>query len=412
MKKLPFAVGNTFWYTAKYWDQYETIIHQGGTSSGKTYGIMQWLILQAIATPQCTITIAGQDMPNLRVGAHRDFLTILNKAPELKDRFVNWRDGTAKNKFTFTLWNGTTMEFKSFGDAQDAKSGKRWILFVNEANGIDFDTFSELADRTYGKVIIDFNPTAKFWAHTELMPDPTCIRIITNYEDNPWCPQKIIDKLLRYKEINPATGKPRNEHRWRVYGMGLTGQVEGAIYTNIEWIKPNEYPNIHNLRRFGYGCDYGYVNDPFAFVSAGMYMGRIYARGLIYSTGLKTSNVAELWDMMGVDPFDVIAMDESQAKEQADVLRNTYGYNIKMANRRAGSIVQGIELLQDYPLFIVADENWQNEADAYVWDKNAKKRNKNLPVDKENHYWDALRYWGLEMLAGDNIIDEYEEQAW
>ena len=46
-----------------------TRVNQGGTSSGKTYTLMQLLYYFAITDAGCVITVAGQDFPNLRVGA-------------------------------------------------------------------------------------------------------------------------------------------------------------------------------------------------------------------------------------------------------------------------------------------------------------------------------------------------------
>ena len=48
------------------------LINQGGTSSSKTYSIMQLLFLKAIEKPLMVITVAGQDIPNLKKGAYRD----------------------------------------------------------------------------------------------------------------------------------------------------------------------------------------------------------------------------------------------------------------------------------------------------------------------------------------------------
>ena len=52
--------------------QARIFVNQGGTSSGKTYCIMQRLITIAVNEPSSVITVAGQDLPNLKVGAMRD----------------------------------------------------------------------------------------------------------------------------------------------------------------------------------------------------------------------------------------------------------------------------------------------------------------------------------------------------
>lgn len=54
----------------------EIIINQGGSSSGKTYSILQVLFARWANEPNIVITVVGQDIPNLKAGALRDALTI------------------------------------------------------------------------------------------------------------------------------------------------------------------------------------------------------------------------------------------------------------------------------------------------------------------------------------------------
>ena len=108
------------------------VINQGGTSSGKTYSILQCLFLKCIEMePELNnkvVTIVGQDIPNLKSGALRDAQNILNTSPELQ----KWVQSYNSTERIFTFVNGATMEFKSFDDGQDAKSGKRMFAFFNE----------------------------------------------------------------------------------------------------------------------------------------------------------------------------------------------------------------------------------------------------------------------------------------
>ena len=66
------AMGATSVFYWNYTCEADVIINQGGTSSGKTYAIMQVLLLKAIAEPNVVITVGGQDMPNLLAGSVRD----------------------------------------------------------------------------------------------------------------------------------------------------------------------------------------------------------------------------------------------------------------------------------------------------------------------------------------------------
>lgn len=393
---LPFEVTDVFWMTVKVWDEYDVIVHQGGTSSSKTYSILQWLVLKAVEKRR-VITVIGQDIPNLKAGAMRDLETIVAESEVVQ----GWITRVHRSEFRWEFFNGSIIEFKSYKDGQDAKSGKRDISFFNEANGILHEVYEEIAVRTKEKVLLDFNANAAFWVHKKLLGEPGVIRLITNYRHNQKIPPKTLKKILRYRLTN--------EHRWRVYGLGLTGQVEGIIFPNVEWIKETEFPSIDKLQKFGYGLDYGYANDPLALVRAGMFNGNVYAQGMLYGTGIRLEEIVQALETWQVSIYDEIAMDSTQAAEQAELLAEEHRYNIVTANRRGGSINSGIGLLLEQPLMIVHDEDWIAEQENYKW---VTKRGETLPrpVDKYNHYWDALRYWALEKL-GEPELSDYKPSA-
>ena len=140
------------------------VINQGGTSSGKTYTIMQLFVAISITSPRAVLTIAGQDLPNLKVGAMRDLETIVSRSQYLTEYYERNR-----SEHTYRGKNGSIIEFKSYSDAQDAKNGKRDYLFLNEANGIPYDIFWQLQIRTRKRVYLDYNPTARFWVHDKLI---------------------------------------------------------------------------------------------------------------------------------------------------------------------------------------------------------------------------------------------------
>jgi phage terminase large subunit len=112
----------------------DIVVNQGGTSSGKTYSIIQVLFTKCVNEPGVTCTVVGQDIPNLKVGALKDALDIYNNSSELKTLVSDYN----KSDRVFTFFNNSKLEFKSYDSPQDAKSGKRDYLFINEANGINF----------------------------------------------------------------------------------------------------------------------------------------------------------------------------------------------------------------------------------------------------------------------------------
>lgn len=397
---LPFEVTDVFWMIMKVWFSTGLIILQGGTNSSKTYSVLQVLVLIA-KTQKLRITCIGQDGPNMEVGVFRDFQTVVESSDIVDSWFVKKLDG----KRYYEMDNGSFFEFKSYDDGQDARSGKRDITFFNEINGITSDIFYEVFDRTTMKTIVDYNPSGRFWVHDELIGMDDSILLISNFTHNRFCHPNIVKRLLGYRLTN--------KYRWRVYGMGLTGQVKGIVYPDMTFVKGKQardmWPTDGQLRRLGYGSDYGFSNDPFTLVKCGMYQGVIYVRAQLYKTGLRISQFVDVLEDWAVDQYDVIAFDDSQAKEQAVVLREDEGYNVKAANRRGGSIASGIALLQGYPIVVWDDEedNFRTEQENYKWLERGGRFTRK-PIDAHNHYMDALRYWGLEFLSGYIEEDDYE----
>jgi phage terminase large subunit len=352
------------------------IINQGGTSSGKTYSILQVLgVLCAAKSYICTI--AGQDVPNLKAGAMRDWEErILADCPEIRAYIasVNRTD----RKWVFK--SGGIMEFKSYKDAQDAKSGKRDLLFVNEAQGIPYDVARELILRTSQRVYVDYNPNAEFWVHEELLPRPDAIRFISNYTHNPFLSESIVH------EIELLRAEPM---LWRVYGQGYTGKITGVIFPNVQYAQ--EWPT--SLDREAYGLDFGFTNDPTALVRLGTSDGAIYGQELIYQRGLVLDDLADKMRQAGVKPHEQIWADASNPLAIATLRRA--GFNIRAARKGADSVKTGIDLLKNYPIHLhTSSRNWKDEANKYIWNPKDPTR----PVDFANHCWDAARYWAIEKL--------------
>lgn len=64
-------------FTWNWNSQAEIVINQGGTSSSKTFSIMQALLLHAAMEREVTITVVGGDIPDLKSGAMRDTKNIV-----------------------------------------------------------------------------------------------------------------------------------------------------------------------------------------------------------------------------------------------------------------------------------------------------------------------------------------------
>ncbi len=75
------------------------VVNQGGTSSGKTYSILQVLFALA-AAETLVITVVGQDIPNLKAGALRDAVKIYKTSDVLMRSVKNYNKTDRVFEFT------------------------------------------------------------------------------------------------------------------------------------------------------------------------------------------------------------------------------------------------------------------------------------------------------------------------
>ncbi len=228
----PFKTSKLFDFNFKEPDGKQLTINQGGTSSGKTYSILQVLFIKGFLNAGCKITVCGQDIPNLKKGAIRDSKTIYNSSEFVQSIIANYN----KSDRIYEFKNGSILEFTSYDDSQDAKNGKRDYLFINEANGVDYEIFKELYQRTSKHTWIDYNPTGEFWVHEhQFLQRPNVRFIKSNFSHNPFIDDNIKEKILAY-EPTPDNVKngTADAYMWDVYGLGNMGILEGVLFPKNE----------------------------------------------------------------------------------------------------------------------------------------------------------------------------------
>lgn len=367
------------------------VINQGGSSSSKTYSILQVLFCRAVETTKQVITVVGQDIPNLKVGALRDALKILDSSPEIQSLIDNYN----KSDRVFTFTNGSIIEFKSYQDSQDSKSGKRDYLFINEANGITFDMYNELALRTRKQIFIDYNPNSEFWVHEKLIGKKGVRLIISDHRHNPFLEQSIRDKIEGLKDIDIDL--------WRVYARGITGKVEGLIFRNYQIV--SDFPRDESgqvLSKFiGAGLDFGFTNDPSACVEVHLHSGELYVSELFYDYGLTNNDIAKRLEQLNFSREKEIIADSAEPKSIEEIYRHRF--NIHGAKKGADSISHSIDILKRYKLNILAHStNLLKEIRGYKWATDKQGKSLNTPVDFNNHAIDAIRYLALNKLAKNN----------
>jgi phage terminase large subunit len=355
------------------------IINQGGTSSGKTYAIEQVLFCLACEKDKQVITVVGQDIPNLKAGALRDAMNIYNQSIQLKKLVKNIN----RTDRIFEFYNGSIIEFKSYTDAQDAKSGKRDYLFINEANGIEWNIYSELALRTKTRIFIDYNPNTEFWVHDHLIGRTDVELIISDHRHNPFLDKSMAERIEGIDD----------PEKWKVYARGLTGKVNGLVFTN--WFVCDAIPP--DARLIATGLDFGFTNDQTGCINVFTQDGELWIDELFYETGLTNKDVAERLASSGVSKKTEIIADSAEPKSIEELRR--LGWYVTGAKKGADSINNSIDILKRYKLNITRRSvNLHTELGRYKWREDKSGKTLNEPVDTWNHLIDPLRYVALNKL--------------
>lgn len=352
---------------------------QGGMSSSKTFSIMILLISYAESYPNSLVTVAGMSYNHLATGAMRDFKKIMQGTNRWDDNSFN---KTAK---IYTFLNGSQIEFLSC-DNMTSRGPRRDVLFVNEANGINYETFDQLAGRTRDFVIIDYNPSAKFWAHEELVEkqkDRTSFIVLT-YLDN--------EALSKQERENIESRKPKEGEEpsnwWSVYGLGQIGVLEGNIFS--AWIETSEDDIKNKGKLVRYGLDFGF-GHPTGMTA--IYENEDESLGIIeeiYERGILSSQYVGLLKRHNIDPNVLIVADSARPEIISDIKQA--GYRIVPANKDAGSVMRGISRVQERQIYFYG-KNLKREYLSYAW---RKKRSTGEtifePEKSDDDLCDSLRY--------------------
>lgn len=347
-------------------------LNEGGTSSSKTWSILQLLICFAHMTKRpLLISVVSESFPHLNRGCIRDFKNIMGDS---------WEDARWSKSLHIYDFGKGQIEFFSADEPSKLRGGRRQILFINEANNIPYEGFKELDIRTEIFTFLDWNPVSEFFAHEHLIGQAENAYIHSTYLDaKDVLPPDVIKNIESNKDTDP--------NWWNVYGLGLIGKVEGLVYPFFEQVDALPAGDAF------YGLDWGYTEgNPMALVKNVIIGDRLYSQELIYELGMTNAKLATRMDEVGVQKHqDEIFCDPEDPKSRDEVY--AYGFNVKSAPGGQGSVEFGHQKIMQYKQVWTKDSlNCIKEQRnfRYIADKNGKL------TDKTTHTWshgmDARRY--------------------
>ena len=349
--------------------------HIGGTRSGKTWAILQWIIVQALQNKE-EVTIVRKTIPSLKRTVMKDFKDVMQLIGLWNENEFNISDRI------YTLYNGSTIQFISTDDAEKLRGLKSSVLWLEEANEIDEESYFQLQIRCTGQILLSYNPTISPYHWIRLMQD--CTRYFTTFRDNIY----LEDSVKKAIEDLQHT----NQKAWKVYGLGEYVGNEKAIF---EFNTIDKMPVDAEFVAFG--LDFGYSSDPTALASLWRYNNEIYIYEHCYEKGLVTKDIADMLSQV-VHGREEIWADSAEPRLIDELYR--LGYNIKPVKKGPDSINFGIQVLNNYTINIPKEcQNLINEFYSYEWGTDRMGKQIDKPIDFNNHLIDAARYAAMMTLS-------------
>lgn len=185
-------------------------------------------------------------------------------------------------------------------------------------------------------------------------------------------PARLVKKALYYKNV--------------VAG-GWLNNAEGVVFE--DW----EIGDFNEDLPFTFGQDYGFAADPSTLVKCAVdkKRKRIYVKECFGKQGMSTDQLYTM-NLRFAGSKGLIVADRQEKRLIAEI--KAKGVNIKECVKGAGSVTAGIKAIQGYTIIVdPGSTSIIKELNNYVWhDKKA-----GVPVDKFNHFIDAIRYavWGM-----------------
>ena len=341
----------------------------GGTSASKTISILIWLIDYAQSVNKQLISVVSESFPHLKRGAIRDFQNIMEQQGYFKPERWN------KTDYIYTFETGSKIEFFSADQPGKVRGPRRDVLFVNEANNIPYETYTQLEVRTRKIIWLDWNPTSEYWWYTEVAPNTEHDLLTLTYKDN---------EALEPEIVASIESRMGNKNWWKVYGLGQLGEVEGKIYK--DWQIVDAIPFEARLER--YGLDFGYSQDPAAIIAIYSYNGGYILDEILYQTGMSNKRLADVF--INRDKAMIVA-DSAEPKSIDEML--LHGVTVQPAQKGPGSVNQGINYVQDQRISMTKRSvNLIKEYRNYLWDEDKDGNILDVPAPGFDHAMDATRY--------------------
>ncbi len=383
----------------KFWNcQKRYRVLKGGKGSKKSATTALNFIFRLMKEKESNLLVVRQVM-----NTHRDStFAQLKWAQERLGVSEYWSNTVSPMEMVYKP-TGQKIIFRGFDDvlklaSTTVSNGYLNYVWIEEAfeiaNEADFDKLDLSVPRgkvpapLYKQTTLTFNP----WSDTHWLKkrffDVSSADVET-FSTNYLC-NEFLDKTDR---LVFERMKNTNRRKYEVAGLGNWGISEGLVFENWsvgEIAIPSE--EEYMWKSF-FGLDYGYTNDPTAFVAFKVNPERkqIYIYCEFYKKRMLNCDIAECIKALGFSK-ERIRADSAEPKSNDD-LRRLGISRITPSVKGRDSILNGISAICEFEITVnPACVNMIRELSSYVYDDKRNENGLKMPKDQDNHLCDALRY--------------------
>lgn len=274
-----------------------------------------------------------------------------------------------------------------------------WAWFEEAYQIETFDKFSTVVESIRGsanspdffkQITITFNPwSERHWLKPTFFDEDTKLNntfsYTTTYRVNEWLDD--VD-IARYEDLYRT-----NPRRARIVCDGDWGVAEGLVFDNFEVKEFDWIQKLKDKQVVAHGADFGFTQDPTTLVSTIVdeKNKELWIYDEHYERGMLTNDIYQMYIDKGLKNAKIIA--DSAEKRLITEIKRKGIPNIKPSVKGSGSIMQGIQFIQGFKIYIHPRcENTIEEFNTYTFDQDKDGNWLNKPIDSNNHIVDALRY--------------------
>ena len=380
-----------------------TEIHYGGASSGKSHGVVQKIVIKALQNWRYPrkVLFLRKVSTTIKDSIFQDVKECLSSFRILNKCKIN------KTDYSIELPNGAVFLFKGIDNPEKIKSIKGISdIVMEEASEFTLDDYTQLTLRLrekkhkYKQIYLMFNPVSKAnWTYRTFFINKPNNAVIyhTTYKDN-----RFLDNQAKHAIEDLII---KNEAYYKIYALGQFSALDKLVFPRYERKLLNkDDENLRYMESY-FGLDYGFINDPSAFlhVKVDMENKRLYVVEEYVKKHMLNDEIAEVIKTLGYEK-EIITADSAEKKSNQEI-RNLGVHRIKDAVKGPDSVINGIQFMQQFEIYI--DERCVKtieEFENYTWTKDRKTNEYiNKPIDSYNHCIDAIRYAIGDLMQGSKI---------